>query len=71
MDERWLSVEEIAEYLGVSKDTVYTWVASKRMPGHRVGRFWKFKTSEVDRWVRAGGAARVALPHRDERDSSR
>ena len=57
MDDRWMSVEEIAEHLGVSKDTVYTWVSSKRMPGHRVGRFWKFKKEEVDEWVRAGGAA--------------
>ena len=66
MDERWLSVEEIAEYLGVSKDTVYTWVSSKRMPGHRVGRFWKFKTAEVDEWVRQGGAAPDA--DRDEEE---
>jgi len=57
MDDRWLSVDEIAEYLGVSKDTVYTWVSSKGMPGHRVGRFWKFKKDEIDDWVRAGGAA--------------
>jgi excisionase family DNA binding protein len=57
MDDRWLSVEEIAEHLGVSKDTVYSWVSSKGMPGHRVGRFWKFKKEEIDDWVRAGGAA--------------
>tara|TARA_R110002072_G_scaffold240450_1_gene399022 strand:+ start:1157 stop:1399 length:243 start_codon:yes stop_codon:yes gene_type:complete len=57
MDNRWLSVEEIAEYLGVSKDTVYGWVSSRGMPGHRVGRLWKFKAVEVDEWVRAGGAA--------------
>lgn len=57
MDERWLSVEEIADHLGVSKDTVYAWVSSKDMPGHRVGRLWKFKASEVDQWVRAGGAS--------------
>jgi excisionase family DNA binding protein len=54
---RWLSVDEIAEYLGVSKDTIYTWVTSKGMPGHKVGRFWKFKSEDVDSWVRAGGAA--------------
>ncbi len=24
MEDRWLSVEEIAQYLGISKDTVYT-----------------------------------------------
>lgn len=54
MDDRWLSVSEIAEYLGVSKDTVYSWIANKDLPGHRIGRFWKFKRSEVDAWVHRG-----------------
>lgn len=57
LDDRWLSVDEIAEYLGVAKDTIYTWVTSKGMPGHKVGRFWKFKKEDVDAWVREGGAA--------------
>lgn len=57
MTDRWLSVEEIAEYLGVSKDTIYAWRAKKSMPAHRIGRFWKFKIVEVDAWVRKGGAA--------------
>ena len=56
MADRWLSVDEIAEHLGVSKDTVYTWVNERGMPGHKVGRLWKFKVGEVDGWVRAGGA---------------
>ena len=56
MADRWLSVDEIAEHLGVSKDTVYTWVNERGMPGHKVGRLWKFQQSEVDEWVRAGGA---------------
>jgi predicted DNA-binding transcriptional regulator AlpA len=45
MTDRWLSVDEVAEYLGVSKDTVYTWVTNKGMP------------DDVDTWVRDGGAA--------------
>lgn len=57
MDERWQSVEEIAGYLGVSKDTVYTWLSTKRMPAHRVGRLWKFKRAEIDDWVKSGGAS--------------
>src|SRR5215470_16557831 len=52
MQDRWLSVDEIAEYLGVSKDTVYGWVTHKGMPGYKVGRFWKFKCDDVDAWVR-------------------
>ena len=55
--DRWLSVNEVSEYLGVSRDTVYAWLAGKGMPGHRAGRFWKFKREEVDVWVRAGSAA--------------
>ena len=57
MSDRWVSVEEIAEYLGVSKDTVYGWIAKKDMPAHKVGRLWKFKTDEVDEWVRCGKAS--------------
>lgn len=57
IEDRWLAVDEMADYLGVSKDTVYAWVTTKGMPGYRVGRFWKFKKNDVDDWVRAGGAA--------------
>jgi excisionase family DNA binding protein len=67
MDDCWIPVEEMASYLGVSKDTVDTCVSDERMPGHKVGRFWKFKQAEVDRWVRAGEVAtpsKVALEAR-------
>ena len=57
MDNSYLSVEQIAEYLGVSRDTVYTWITAKGMPAHRLGRLWKFKKEEVDGWVKSGGAA--------------
>ena len=57
MSYRWLSVEEIAEYLGISKGTVYTWIAKQQMPTHKVGRLWKFKAVEVDNWVLEGATA--------------
>ncbi len=57
MSDRWVSVEEIAEHLGVSKDTVYGWITKREMPAHKVGRLWKFKTDEVDDWVRHGKAS--------------
>lgn len=56
MTEPWVSADEIAEHLGVTKDSVYTWIAKRNMPAHRVGRLWKFQVSEVDAWVRAKGA---------------
>lgn len=42
---------------GITKETVYVWIADKHMPAHKVGRLWKFQISEVDEWVRSGGAA--------------
>ena len=55
-DARWISVVEVARHLGVGRDTVYRWIVSKGMPAHRVGRFWRFQLSEVDAWVKSGGA---------------
>lgn len=56
MGDRWLSVDEISKYLGVSNDTVYRWIDRHKMPAHKMGRLWKFKKDDVDDWVRAGGA---------------
>ena len=57
--EPWLSVEEIALHLGVSKETIYRWLDRKRIPSHRVGKLWKFKVTEVDSWVVAGSASEI------------
>lgn len=55
--DRWLSVQEIAHYLGISKETVYRWLDSKKIPAHKIGKQWKFKTNEVDQWVFNGEAS--------------
>jgi excisionase family DNA binding protein len=38
MDDHWLSLAEIAAYLGVSKDSVYRWLEQRSMPAHKIGR---------------------------------
>ncbi len=55
-NERWLSLDEIANYLGIKRDTVYKWIDRRKMPAHKVGSLWKFKRDEVDEWVRSGEA---------------
>lgn len=57
MEDRWLSVEEIAAHLGVKRDTIYKWIDRKGLPAHKVGRLWKFRKPEVDAWVCSGSAA--------------
>ena len=56
MEDRWLSVDEIAAYLGVKRDTVYRWISERNLPGHKIGRLWKFRKEEIDEWVKSGGA---------------
>lgn len=57
MEDRWLSVDDIADHLGIKKDTVYKWVRKKDMPFHKVGKLLKFQIKEVDLWVKEGKAA--------------
>lgn len=55
-NEPWVTAIDVARHLCVVKDTVYRWRERKGLPAHKVGRLWKFQLSEVDEWVRAGGA---------------
>lgn len=57
INEKWSSLEETAEYLGVTKDTIRSWIKKTDIPAHKVGRLWKFKFSEVDDWVKSGKSA--------------
>ena len=56
MNDRWLSVDDIAAYLGIKRATLYKWLAEKDIPAHKVGRLWKFRKEEIDQWVRTGEA---------------
>jgi len=56
VNDRWLSVDEIAAYLGIKRETIYKWLAEKNMPAHKVGRLGKFRKDEIDEWVRTGEA---------------
>lgn len=55
--EKWSTLKEVQEYLGVGRETILQWIAKRNMPAYKVGRLWKFKLSEVDSWIRSGGAA--------------
>ena len=51
MEEKLLSVDDVCEYLGIGRDTIYKWIAAKSLPAYRLGRLWKFKKKEVDKWI--------------------
>ena len=57
INESWVSTKEIAEHLGVTKDTIHKWIKAETIPCARVGKLWKFKKSVVDAWVESGKAS--------------
>lgn len=71
MNDHWVSVADVAEHLGVARDTVYRWIESKGLPAYRVGRHWKFQLADVDRWVRDGGSSREGADHSKVAESNK
>ena len=56
VQDRWLSVEEACQHLGVSSDTVYQWIDRSAMSAYKMGRKWRFKRDQVNAWVEVGCA---------------
>ena len=53
--DKWIGIEEAADYLGVNKDTIRNWIKKGRgIPAHKIGKQWKFKIGELDAWVKSG-----------------
>jgi excisionase family DNA binding protein len=36
MAEAWVSVDEVAKHLGVTKDSIYRWIEHKGLPAHKI-----------------------------------
>ena len=47
------TIDEVAAYLGIPKQTIYRWrAAGTGPPSHRIGRHVRYRRDEVERWVR-------------------
>ena len=58
--DRWIRINEAAEYLGVTKETIRNWIKKQNgIPAQKIGKLWKFKRSELDSWVKSGKSADV------------
>lgn len=53
-----MTLEEVAAYLKVKPQTLYTWAQEKKIPAAKLGKEWRFKKSLIDEWY---------LQHIDER----
>ncbi len=51
MEDDILTIDEVAKYLRVSERTVYEWAQKGEIPSGKIGTVWRFKKSEVEKWV--------------------
>lgn len=52
MGERLLTLQEVAEYLGVPPTTIYQWRhKGEGPPGFRVGRHVRYRPADVEKWL--------------------
>ena len=45
-----MTLEEVAAYLKIKPQTLYTWAQEKRIPAAKLGKEWRFKKSLIDEW---------------------
>ena len=51
MQNRWMTLQEVAEYLQLSKDMIYRLAQNGRIPASKVGSRWRFRRERIDRWM--------------------
>jgi len=47
-----LTVDELADYLGLKKQTIYNWLNQRKILGIKIGKVWRFEKKEIDLWLR-------------------
>lgn len=50
MNDEILTLEEVAAYLKLKPQTIYTWAQEKKIPAAKLGKEWRFKRSIIDEW---------------------
>ena len=57
-----LTIDELAEYLKISKSTLYKLAQEGSIPSQKVGKHWRFHKDAVDEWLRfKAGESPVSL----------
>jgi len=49
--DKWLTLEQIAEYLQMSTSSIYKMAQVGKIPAYKIGRQWRFRREEIDKWV--------------------
>ena len=50
-DDEIFTIKEVAAYLKLAEKTAYRLASEGKLPGFKVGGSWRFRKSEIDRWI--------------------
>lgn len=45
-----MTVEEVAKYLKMKPQTIYTWAQKGKIPAAGIGKEWRFRRDIIDAW---------------------
>ncbi len=51
MTDDILTIKEVAEYLRIKEKTAYRLAAEGKIPGFKVGGSWRFRSTEIEKWI--------------------
>jgi excisionase family DNA binding protein len=51
VDDRLYSVSEVAKHLGMSQDTITTWIKAGRLKASRLERFWRIRARDPEAFI--------------------
>ena len=52
--DKIMTIEELAEYLKISRSTLYKLLQDGKLPGQKVGKRWRFHQDAIDEWIKSG-----------------
>jgi excisionase family DNA binding protein len=50
-NDKWLTVEELASYLKMSRTKLYTMTQKGEIPASKIGNQWRFDRVKIDDWM--------------------
>jgi excisionase family DNA binding protein len=45
-----MTLEDVAVYLKLKPQTIYSWAQEGKIPAVKIGKEWRFRKSVVDKW---------------------
>jgi len=57
--ENYLTIEELAVMLKLSKQTIRRYVLNRTIPFHKIGKAVRFRPSEIEKWIDSGNTTKV------------